>query len=242
MLKNFKMMLVLGVSIFVLPLYVRADNNYTKISCVKTELIPGETTTCNISLDVTGTNFGVDSFTASLRAYENDGNTSTQKITLGNYEFDTSNWPTTSNDSIDDGNYVLVIGDDAQLLTGNIAIGSFKVTAGNDTGTFKVGLKNISYGTSTDELEESPVFVQISIVQQNNVDNNDNTNTGTDTNTDTNTSDNTDTNNDKNTDTKKEEPVSPDTGVSISLLGIGALVLGGISYIVLKNKNYFNRI
>lgn len=49
---------------------------------------------------------------------------------------------------------------------------------------------------------------------------------------------------DKNDTNKKEDNVkNPDTGVNVSIvLAVSMLLIGGITYIVLKNKNYFKKI
>lgn len=263
MIKRFKRLLVFSVFALVLPMCVKAgDEEYLRFSCEKTQLVPGEKTTCSIGLDVTGTDIVVDGFEGHVRVYENDGTTQTQKLSLGNFTFDSSVWTEPSN-SASDGDYILQLAEGDTPRTGSISVGTFELTAGSNAGTAKIGLKNIVFGTSTNEKNVDSAFVQINIVSsttENTGTNNENTNTGLNTGSNTQTSENTNTNentsnnssssntadntksasDDKKTETKK--PVNPDTGVTLSALGIALLVVGGISYIALRKKNYFNRI
>lgn len=257
MIKNVKRLLVFSVCALVLPLCVKAENEeYLRFSCTKTELAPGETTTCSIGLDVTGTEITVDSFTATVRVYENDGTSQTQKLTLSDFEFDSNKW-STSDSSADNGDYVLVIKENVNPYSGNIEIGSFNVTAGNSLGIAKIGLKNISFGTVSNEINSDSVFVQINVVSASGDNTNTGTNTGTDDNTNTNTGNGEDTNNNTTNNsssndgtsstsdvskTESKAPENPVTGVTLSALGIALLVVGSISYITLRKKNYFNKL
>lgn len=248
MKRKFSLGLMVGFFALILPLCVKADEFSIDVSCEHIgrgdcsesnniyEIGTGETARFTFTINDTS----VQSFSGAV--------TLSDKLTgLSNFNPNTLYWADMSqiggNNGYENGHIGLM--KKASGATGEAKF-SFDVTAGDTTGEANVTISSISIlNSQSQSVSMSDIALNLNIVQstennQNN--NNDNTNTGTDTNTDTNTSDNTDTNNDKNTDTKKEEPVSPDTGVSISLLGIGALVLGGISYIVLKNKNYFNRI
>ena len=257
MIKSFKKLLVFSFCALVLPMCVKAgDEEYLRFSCEKTQLAPGEKTTCSIGLDVTGTDIVVDGFSSYVRVYEDDGTTQTQKLSLSNFTFDSNVWTEPSN-SASNGDYVLQLAEGDTPRTGSISVGTFELTAGSNAGTAKIGLKDIVFGTSTNEKNVDSAFVQINIVSsttENTGTNNENTNAGTNTNDNTNTNENTgndasSTNNVDNTksaaDDKKTEskkPVNPDTCVTLSALGIALLVVGGISYIALRKKNYFNRI
>ena len=242
MIKDIKRLLVFSVCALVLPLCVKAENEeYLRFSCTKTELAPGETTTCSIGLDVTGTEITVDGFEGHVRVYENDGTTQTQKLLLGNFTFDSSVWTEPYN-SASDGDYILQLATGDSARTGNISVGSFELTAGSDTGSVRVYLKDVVFGTSSDEKDVDSIFVQINVVSASgdntntgtNTGTDDNTNTGTNTETNTGISDNTDTeintgvntdndsdNNTSSITSKKEskKPVNPDTGVTVSLVG-----------------------
>lgn len=257
MIKNIKRLLVFSVCALILPLCVKAENEeYLRFSCTKTELAPGETTTCSIGLDVTGTEITVDGFEGHVRVYENDGTTQTQKLLLGNFTFDSSVWTEPTN-SASDGDYILQLATGDSARTGNISVGSFELTAGSDTGSVRVYLKDVVFGTSSDEKNVDSIFVQINVVSASGDNTNTGTNTGTDDNTNTNTGNGEDTNNNTTNNsssndgtsstsdvskTESKTPENPVTGVTLSALGIALLVVGSISYITLRKKNYFNKL
>lgn len=236
----FKKILVLGIAIFVLPSCVKALNEeYIKFTCEKPTLVPGEKTTCNIAVDVTGTNYGLSGFSSSVRTYQDYGSSLTQKISVDNFTFDTNNW-SPSDSSVSDGSYLLMIDENSSLLTGNVAIGSFELTAGNEEGTFLVALTNIVFGDPSNELRSDDVVSYIIVSNDFEAgDNNTSSDNTSTTNTDnTETIENTETNTKKSSDTIK----NPKTGVKVSLVSFVILAIGGVSYIVLRKKNYFNKI
>ena len=129
--------------------------------------------------------------------------------------------------------------------SGNFDIGTLIVKASPDAiDTAAISFQNTKFAVevSNNTVDGNVTLAAIDLTIGSSTNNGTNTNTNNETNTNTNT--NTDTN-DTSSDaskTKEEVPESPATGVTVSLLGSVALVVGGISYVVLRKKNYFNRI
>lgn len=264
MIKSFKKLLVFSVCALVLPMCVKADDLEYSLSlrCDNTTLRPQQVTTCTIILDTTDSSVRVVGFDADVLVTETDGVTQSQKLVLSNFEYNNTNWNGDFN-TIANNSFMLTRSDESEPLTGTIEVASFQITAGNETGTAKVLLNNVGVGHQPLDSNEqaqnlanpnsAQILITISTQENNNVDPEINTNNGNEENTNAGTNTNENTNNnssnidntksasdDKKTESKK--PVNPDTGVTLSALGIALLVVGGISYIALRKKNYFNRI
>ena len=253
MKRKFSLGLMVGVFALIFPLCVKADQFSVTTECKKSD-----GSNCSISNGITEIGagervtlaFNISSTGAAPQSFSGTVTLGDKLAGITNFNPNNSYWADLSqvagNNGYEGGNIGL-----AQKLTG--ATGdpkfSFDITAGNVTGETSVTISSISLlydndGTSKSSTLEDLVL-PFNIVQS--ASNSGETNTGTDDNTNqgTNTNDNTNTNTDAKTDaseTKKETPKNPDTGVTLSALGIALLVFGGISYIALRKKNYFNRI
>lgn len=248
MIKNLKKILVFGVFALILPLGVKADYGLS-VQCIKSDntnctesngayqVTTGETVRFNFT--VTGDNVG---------GFLSDIVLSSNLTGPSNFGYNTSFWDGTRNGGFSNNKIVLAKNNG----TGD-PIFNFSVVTGTTAGEATITFSNVDVSDSQGDdtsLPNKVVTLNVVTATDINTGNNENTNTenntsvgGTDTNA--NTNDNTNANTDAKTDvseTKKEAPSNPDTGVTLSALGIALLVVGGISYISLRKKNYFNRI
>lgn len=260
MIKSFKKLLVFSVCALVLPMCVKADGFSVDVTCSKLD-----GTACPISnnsyqvdksekvkltFTINGSNAGSFAGTVDL---------SNNIIGPSDFEPDFSYWAdltqATGNNGYESGKIGLMKKNSG--VSGDPKF-SFYVTAGNTTGVATVQISSISIMNAQNTgVNIDDVIVNLAIVESasnSNTNTNENTNTGTNTNENANTNENTNNNSsstnttdntksasdDKKTESKK--PVNPDTGVTLSALGIALLVVGGISYIALRKKNYFNRM
>ncbi len=247
-----KKVVITGISMFILPLYVSAADLFIS-SCLKTD-----GTSCEIS----DSKFQIETgqtvkITMSIES-DKVVNGLSAIVSLTNMNNITgfvhdSIWNNQSSaiNQISDTTSKFMVGRDQNEIPGSEnsrkEVGSFNVTAGSLVGDAKIEFSDIklSYIENSDfeitTLTNVPLLISVVDSNNDNTTPDDNNNT----NTDTNTNDNTNTNTDAKTDvseTKKEVPSNPDTGVTLSALGIALLVVGGISYISLRKKNYFNKI
>ncbi len=260
MLKIRKLIFASALFLILPVLVVKADPTHSlEFSCVDTVITPQQSTTCTIKVNVLDSSVRVVSFGARVSVTESDGTTSSQKLSLSDYTYNNTNWNGTMN-VIEDDEYTLTRSASSEPLTGLIEIGTFKITAGQSTGIVRVNLSNVMVGNKFDTNEPAQeltdpgsAYVDINITNSESTGSDENTNSnsgennnssGTETNTGENNSGSTETKTDdkKAEDKKTENPVNPKTGVKVSLIGFAMLVVGGVSYIVLRKKNYFNRI
>lgn len=233
------------VSVMAFPFCVKAldlDSSVISFTCDKDTIAPNEQATCTLKAslgeasasgfftDVTLTDnlvfvsFSKNSFFDAGGSASQVDNTNTYAIAMNNSDGDgkTGNF--------DIGTLVVKASPDAtDVATISFQSTKFSLEITNNTvdGNVTLASKNITIGTST-----------------NSEINNENTNSETN-NEITNTSTNNDNDGSTTSDaskTSKENPDNPKTGITVSLLGVSALVVGGISYIVLRKKNYFNKI
>lgn len=234
------------VSIMFFPFCVKAldlDSSVISFTCDKNTIAPNEQATCilkaslgetsasGFSTDVTLTDnlvfvsFEKNSFFDAGGSAEQINNTNAYAITMNN--------------------------SDGDGKSGNFDIGTLVVKASPDaTDVATISFQNTKFAVeTTDSTVDGNVALAskdltISLNTNNGADNGNTTTDNNNTNTDTNTNDNTNVNDATSdaSETKKENPKNPDTGVTLSALGIALLVVGGISYIALRKKNYFNRI
>ena len=145
-------------------------------------------------------------------------------------------------DSAVNGNTFLVMRDPGSIpenegLTKEI--GSFTVTAGNTLGAAKIKFQDIDAtyldGNSVEDYD--PAFIGSVLVNVVESSSQQNTNENTNTNTSGNTT------NSEKSKTSETLPENPKTGVSVPLLSMFCLMSAcGVSYIILRKKNYFNKI
>ena len=249
MIKNFKRLLVFSVFALILPLGVKADYGLN-VQCVRSdntsctesngayEVITGETVRFNFT--VTGDNIG---------GFQSDIALSDNLTGPSNFGYNTSFWDGTRNGGFSNDKIILA----KDTGTGD-SIFNFSVVTGTSAGEATITFSGVDVSDSEGNDNTLPnKVVTLNIVSPTNTENtnenaNENANTGTNTNENT-SNDASSTNNADNTKstsddkkTKSDKPVNPDTGVTLSALGIALLVIGGISYIALRKKNYFNRI
>ena len=238
-----KKMLFTCVSTFVLPgmvfaaddLFIqscqRADGSACLVDGTTTQLEAGETVTILMSVD---TEKKINGFSATVEL-ENMANFS---------DFTYSNiWGTDSSANYDS-NVFMVMRDPGNIPDSEDLrkeIGSFKVTAGSTLGEAKITFSDIDAtyldGASVEDYDPaftgSLVFNVIEATSNENNDENTNVNP---------TTDNTSTNTDSGKKTSSTTS-NPKTGIKVSLFGTGILLIAcGASYLVLRKKNFFNRI
>ena len=260
MIKSFKRLLVFSVCALVLPICVKADGFSVNVTCSKLD-----GTACPISNNVyqvsTGEKVNLTFTISSTDAISFSGTVSlSDKITgLSDFDPNFSYWADLSQATGNNGYENDRIG----LMKKNTGASgdpkfSFSVTGGNITGNATVEISSISIMNAQNTgVNIDDVIVNLAIVESSsnsNTNTNENTNAGTNTNENANTNENTNNNSsstnttdntksasdDKKTESKK--PVNPDTGVTLSALGIVLLVVVVVSYIALRKKNYFNKI
>lgn len=238
-----KKMLFTCVSTFVLPgmvfaaddLFIqscqRADGSACLVDGTTTQLEAGETVTILMSVD---TEKKINGFSATVEL-ENMVNFS---------DFTYSNiWGTDSSANYES-NVFMVMRDPGNIPDSEDLrkeIGSFKVTAGTTLGEAKITFSDIDAtyldGTSVEDYDPaftgSLVFNVIEATSNENNDENTNVNP---------TTDNTSTNTDSGKKTSSTTS-NPKTGIKVSLFGTGILLIAcGASYLVLRKKNFFNKI
>lgn len=238
-----KKMLFTCVSTFVLPgmvfaaddLFIqscqRADGSACLVDGTTTQLEAGETVTILMSVD---TEKKINGFSATVEL-ENMVNFS---------DFTYSNiWGTDSSANYES-NVFMVMRDPGNIPDSEDLrkeIGSFKVTAGTTLGEAKITFSDIDAtyldGTSVEDYDlaftGSLVFKVIEATSNENNDENTNVNP---------TTDNTSTNTDSGKKTSSTTS-NPKTGIKVSLFGTGILLIAcGASYLVLRKKNFFNKI
>ncbi len=207
----------------------RADGSACLIDGATTQIEAGETVTILMSVE---TEKKINGFSATVEL-ENMSNFS--DFTYADI------WGT---DSAVNENTFLVMRDPSSIpdnedLTKEI--GSFKVTAGSTLGTAKITFKDIdaTYLDGSTVEDYDPAFMGslvFEVIES----------TSNNSNSDDKTTDNTNADTDVKSDNAKKTSSSvtnPKTGITISILGTAILVaVCGISYLVLRNKNYFNKL
>lgn len=121
-------------------------------------------------------------------------------------------------------------------------LGSFKVTAGNTIGTAKITFEDIdaTYLDGISVEDYTPAFtgsLTFNIVEST-------SNRDSDENNSTNENLTDDVNTENNTGKKTSDTITnPKTGIKVSLFGMGVLVVAcGVSYVILRKKNYFKKM
>ena len=239
--KKLRFVFMIGIFALFLPLYVKADQYGLAVACKKQN-----GSDCSISNGIYQIPAGgkvklVFNVTGGWNgSFSSEVSLSNNLTGPTDFEFDTSYFADLTNamgPAYDNGMIGLI---PMANPTGNPEF-SFYVTAGNDLGDATVTLSDIAMIDALDQsVNLDQKVVNLSIVDSTVVDD---TTTDTTDNTSTNT-DNTETIEDTKTNTKKSSDTTknPKTGVKVSLVSFVILAIGGVSYIVLRKKNYFNKI
>ena len=253
MIKFFKKIFVFATFVLFLPLCVKAADYGLTFTCQKSDgtECPKQGTSYAIPkgekvkliFDVTGE--GVSGF---------ESNVSLQAATgPSNFEYNESFWNLTQ-----EGGFL----NNKIILAGSNNSGepkfSFDITAGDAVYAFVTFSSiDISDSDGNDHPLQNNIIYSFYIVSEDSGNSGsgassdtDNNNSG-DTNTNGNANDNTNNNTNTNGDTKDssdsnksktDNPVNPKTGVKVSIFGIIVMGIGCVSYLVLRKKNYFNKI
>ena len=243
MIKIFKRMFVFVFFAFLLPLCVSAVDYNLAFTCEKLDgtecakdgnyiIEKGETVKLNF--EVLGDN--ISGFESDILLQGATG--------PSNFEYNTSFWNLTQDGGFSNNKIVLA----GLNGTGNSTF-SFKITAGSSiSSVVTFSSVDISDSNGDDHVLSENIVLTFDVVSgdNENIGGNDNENTGNDasdtnTNTDQNTNDTTNTG-DTVKKSETDKPVNPKTGVRVSIFSFIVMAIGCVSYLVLRRKNYFNRI
>ena len=236
MINKFKKIIMFGVFSLVLPISVKADHSAT-FTCEKYTIAPGERVTCSINANV-GTD-SASAFSTQVSLGDNLNYVSFTKNSFFNEGGDVSQVENTNS-------YIITMANsNGTGKTGEFKIADIVVEANNQSGVestisfedskFSIDVPNDTV-TSQITIEGKTITISADAV-------NPGSNEGTTDTTDNSSNTNTGDTESSKSDSKKGNAVSnPKTGVKVSVASLIILAVGAGAYVVLRKKNYFNKI
>lgn len=235
------------VSIMVFPFCVKAldlDSSVLSFTCDKETITQNEQATCTLKANLGET--PVSGFSTDITLTDNLVFVSFEKNSFFDGGGDASQINNTNA-------YTIVMANsNGDSKSGNFDVGTLVVKASRDAtdvGTISFQNTKFAVETSNNTVDGNVALAAKNLtisLDANNGTNNENSNTNENTGNESATDDTGTGNESTTTETSKKEqknPANPKTGVKISLLGMSTLIVAcGISYVVLRKKNYFNKI
>lgn len=228
MIKGIKKMFAFGAFSLILPLCVKADYSVS-LNCAKDTIAPGESVTC--SMDANVGEASASGFSTKFSVGDN-----LEYVSFNKNSFFDAGGSVSQLDGTD--SYIITMNNsDGEGKTGEFKIGDLVIKAKSQSGESVISFDDSKFAidvpgnTVTEFITIGSKTITISADAASSASTGDSSNTGS-----------TNSGSSESTSKKGDGITSPKTGVKVSVLSFAVLAIGSGAYVVLKKKNYFNKI